>query len=66
MSDLILRAERFARVRHSGQFRKGTAREPYAVHLEEVVLLVKRWNGSKEAIVAAWLHDTVEDCPRHP
>lgn len=63
MSDLILRAERFARERHSGQFRKGTAKEPYAVHLEEVVSLVKRWYGSKEAIVAAWLHDTVEDCP---
>ena len=30
MSDLILRAERFARERHSGQFRKGTAKEQSA------------------------------------
>ena len=25
--------------------------------------LVKQWGGSEEAIAAAWLHDTVEDCP---
>jgi hypothetical protein len=29
MSDLISLAERFARVRHEGQFRKGKAKEPY-------------------------------------
>ena len=39
MSDLIKRAERFARERHAGQFRKGAAQEPYAVHLEEVATL---------------------------
>ena len=25
--------------------------------------LVERWSGSERAIAAAWLHDTVEDCP---
>ena len=30
MNDLISRAERFARVCHEGQFRKGKAKEPYA------------------------------------
>ena len=63
MSDLISRAERFARVRHEGQFRKGKAQEPYTIHLEEVAALVERWSGSERAITAAWLHDTVEDCP---
>ena len=63
MNDLISRAERFALVRHEGQFRKGKAQEPYIVHLEEVSALVERWSGSERAIAAAWLHDTVEDCP---
>ena len=63
MSDLFSRAERFARARHAGQFRKGKAQEPYTIHLEEVAALVGRWSGSENAIAAAWLHDTVEDCP---
>ena len=63
MKDLIERAERFARVCHAGQCRKGAAKEPYTIHLEEVSSLVHAWGGSEEAIAAAWLHDTVEDCP---
>ena len=63
MSDLVKRAERFARVCHAGQCRKGAAKEPYNIHLEEVSSLVEAWGGSEEAIAAAWLHDTVEDCP---
>jgi (p)ppGpp synthase/HD superfamily hydrolase len=63
MTDLLERAERFARVCHAGQCRKGTAKEPYTIHLEEVSTLVDAWGGSDEAIAAAWLHDTVEDCP---
>ena len=63
MSDLIERAERFARVCHAGQCRKGAAREPYSIHLEEVSYLVEAWGGSEEAVAAAWLHDTIEDCP---
>ena len=63
MTDLIERAERFARVCHAGQCRKGAAKEPYTIHLQEVSSLVEKWGGSKEAIAAAWLHDTVEDCP---
>jgi hypothetical protein len=63
MTGLISSAERFARVRHEGQFRKGKAQEPYTIHLEEVAALVERWSGSERAIAAAWLHDTVEDCP---
>ena len=63
MNDLIDRAERFARMRHEGQFRKGKTQEPYTIHLEEVAALVGHWSGSEVAIAAAWLHDTVEDCP---
>ena len=63
MNDLISRAERFARVRHEGQFRKGKAKEPYIIHLEEVAALAERWSGSERAVTAAWLHDTLEDCP---
>ena len=63
MIDLVKRAERFARERHDGQFRKGAAREPYIIHLEEVASLVGNWGGSEESIAAAWLHDVVEDCP---
>ena len=53
MSDLISRAERFARVRHEGQFRKGKAKEPYTNHLVEVAALVERWSGFESAIAAA-------------
>ena len=42
---------------------KGKAQEPYILHLEEVSELVTSWNFTGNAIAAAWLHDTVEDCP---
>ena len=62
MSDLVTRAEAFARDRHSGQNRKGAAQEPYADHLAEVADFTARHGGDEVAIAAAWLHDTVEDC----
>ena len=63
MNDLVQRAESFARTAHAGQTRKGAAREPYATHLEEVADFVTRHGGDAVTIAAAWLHDTVEDCP---
>jgi (p)ppGpp synthase/HD superfamily hydrolase len=63
MSNLIIDAEQFARERHEGQFRKGYLKEPYSVHLEEVARLCKSWGAEDNVIAAAWLHDTVEDCP---
>jgi (p)ppGpp synthase/HD superfamily hydrolase len=60
---LVANAEAFARRCHAGQFRKGAAREAYTIHLEEVAGLVSRWGGVESEIAAAWLHDTVEDCP---
>ena len=62
MTDLVARAEGFARAAHAGQTRKGAAREPYALHLEEVADFVRRHGGDDIAVAAAWLHDTVEDC----
>jgi (p)ppGpp synthase/HD superfamily hydrolase len=63
MNSLIIDAEQFARERHEGQFRKGHLKEPYSVHLEEVARLCKSWGAEDEIVAAAWLHDTVEDCP---
>lgn len=59
---LIQDAQSFAEIAHAGQTRKGAGREPYVIHLQEVADLVRQFGGSEEAIIAAWLHDTVEDC----
>lgn len=65
MSDLLLlaRAWRFAAERHVLQRRKGAGQEPYVNHLAEVAELVAQATGGSDAnlIVAAVLHDTVED-----
>ncbi|MGK0266159.1 MAG: hypothetical protein ACI82N_000403 [Maricaulis sp.] len=63
MTELIARAERFARTRHEGQTRKGSAAEPYILHPQEVARLTFDFGGDTAEICAAWLHDTVEDCP---
>lgn len=62
MTRLVQDAEGFARACHEGQFRKGAAREPYAVHVAEVADLVLSAGGDDIAVAAAWLHDVVEDC----
>lgn len=66
MSNLVAMAEAFARAAHEGQVRRGAAAEPYAVHLAEVAALVAGFGGSDGAVMAAWLHDTVEDCGALP
>lgn len=58
---LINKAKEFATKAHEGQFRKGEAREPYTVHLAEVAKLVEDSGGGETEVVAAWLHDTIED-----
>ncbi|MFN3992805.1 MAG: HD domain-containing protein [Tabrizicola flagellatus] len=63
---LIDAAHRFAESAHAGQVRKGVAQEPYVTHLAEVANLTRTFGGSDEAIAAAWLHDTVEDCGVQP
>jgi len=59
-------ARQFAETAHAGQTRKGAARLPYVTHLAEVAALVAEFGGSPVAIMAAWLHDTVEDCGTSP
>ena len=50
---------------HAGQRRKGAAGEPYVNHLLEVAVLVAEADpGNTELIVAALLHDAIEDQKR--
>ncbi len=60
---IITEAYHFAAAKHVGQRRKGEAAEPYMNHLTEVAELVARATAGADidAIVAAVLHDTVED-----
>jgi (p)ppGpp synthase/HD superfamily hydrolase len=62
---LLSRAADFAARRHSGQVRKGAAREPYLNHLAEVAALLAETAEEPDAwlVAAGWLHDTVEDTP---
>ena len=59
----LTEAYHFAAAKHVGQRRKGVAAEPYVNHLTEVADLAARATGGADAevIVAAVLHDTVED-----
>lgn len=59
----ILSAARFAAQRHSAQRRKGSTAEPYVNHLLEVAELLARTADELDTslIVAALLHDTIED-----
>lgn len=65
-AERIQAARAFAERAHAGQRRKGAAAEPYAVHLAEVAALVAGAGGGSVAVMAAWLHDTVEDCAVGP
>jgi guanosine-3',5'-bis(diphosphate) 3'-pyrophosphohydrolase len=61
--DLVGIAAEFARRAHEGQKRKFTGR-PYIEHPGRVAARVSVYPGSTEAmVVAAWLHDVVEDTP---
>ena len=70
MSDIekLARAYDFAAARHAGQPRKGEAAEPYINHLTEVARLVAEATGGADAdlVIAAVLHDTVEDTQTTP
>ena len=64
MTDLmkLARAYTFAAEKHTGQFRKGEAREPYINHPCDVAYNVARiCPDDVNLICAAVLHDTVED-----
>lgn len=60
---IVLRAARFASIKHVSQKRKGVAAEPYLNHLIEVAELISLALPEVDAnlIAAAFLHDTIED-----
>src|SRR5271157_2257789 len=58
----IMRAADFAARKHTNQKRKGEEAEPYLNHLIEVAALVaEATDGRPDAVIAALLHDAVED-----
>jgi GTP diphosphokinase / guanosine-3',5'-bis(diphosphate) 3'-diphosphatase len=61
----ILKAARFASIKHVKQKRKGSAAEPYLNHLIEVAELVSSAMRrlDEDLICAALLHDVLEDTP---
>jgi GTP pyrophosphokinase len=51
----------FAEQMHKGQVRKGN-QKPYVVHPKAVYSILKSFNvKDKVLLIAAWLHDTIED-----
>lgn len=58
--DTILRAVQFAQLKHHGQVRRYTG-EPYFTHCVDVARVVASVVTDESMIVAALLHDTVED-----
>lgn len=65
---LLLKAFRFSAERHSNQRRKDNANTPYINHPIEVVQLLWDVGGVRDVnvLVAAILHDTIEDTRTRP
>lgn len=59
---LIDKAKEFAREAHKHQVRKFN-KEPFFNHVDRVAQTVSRFTNDENLICAAYLHDTVEDCP---
>ncbi|NCN52397.1 bifunctional (p)ppGpp synthetase/guanosine-3',5'-bis(diphosphate) 3'-pyrophosphohydrolase [Candidatus Parcubacteria bacterium] len=57
----IEQAIRAAAVLHEGQVRKGKVPFPYLTHLVSVMLIVSDYTNEEDVIIAALLHDTLED-----
>lgn len=57
----IEQAIRAAAVLHKDQVRRGPAPLPYITHLVAVAWLVGEYTKEEDVVVAAWLHDTLED-----
>lgn len=50
----------FAKKKHKGQFRK-FSKDPYIIHPIRVANILKNINEKDDVIMAAYLHDTIED-----
>lgn len=57
----VIQAANVAARWHATQRRKGAAQEPYINHLLEVAALVAAGGGDQDTIIAALLHDAIED-----
>jgi len=57
----VEQAVKAAAVLHDGQVRKGTIPVPYVSHLVAVAFIVADYTKDENAVVAALLHDTLED-----
>src|SRR3954452_7305098 len=62
----IMRGALFAARVHATHRRKGAAAEPYVNHVLEVAEILAAHAAPPAAIVAALLHDTVEDSDQDP
>lgn len=62
----VEQAIRAASVLHHDQVRKGSAPYPYITHLTAVALIVGDYTDEEDTIVAAFLHDSVEDTDYTP
>jgi (p)ppGpp synthase/HD superfamily hydrolase len=60
-SDRVEYALIFAATKHEGQVRKGSD-TPYITHPVAVSMMVSSYGGNEDQVIAALLHDTVEDC----
>ncbi len=52
----------FAAQKHDGQYRKGGSRVPYFTHPVLVSMGVSIYTDNEDIIIAALLHDVIEDC----
>jgi len=57
----IEQAIKAASLLHQGQLRKGSLGLPYITHLMAVTLILRDYTEDEDTLVAAILHDTVED-----
>lgn len=54
-------AIRAAAVLHKDQMRNGAPPLPYVTHLTAVAWLTNDYTDDEDTVIAAWLHDTIED-----
>ena len=60
-SDRVEKAIRLALAAHAGQMRKADPLVPYASHPFHVALMVREVGAGEECVIAALLHDLLED-----
>ena len=62
----VERAIAMAMQAHEKQVRKGDGQLPYVVHPVTVALILSRYTGEEDTIIAGLLHDTIEDTDTTP